>query len=105
MKGFFLLSGPGFSIGFLILFSLFLWLWCLILLFDRPQVCGDHLCAGLIFPFRRLPASLIEFTDNHQELATLEEIEFELSQFSNGHDVDPISASLPCTSTVRGLTR
>jgi hypothetical protein len=66
----------------------------LVLFFDRPEVCSDHLCADSIFPFRRLPVSLIEFTDDHQMLATLEEVKSELRQFTNGHDVDTVSTSL-----------
>jgi hypothetical protein len=90
MKGFFFLSGPGRSIGLFILFSLSLWLCRWVALFDRPQVRGNHLCAGSIPAFWCLPASLVEFTDDHQVLTALEEVEFKLSQFSNGHNVDPI---------------
>jgi hypothetical protein len=63
----------------------------LILLFDRPQDRGNHLCAGPILAFWCLPASLVKFTDDHQVLAALEEVEFQLSQFSNGYYVDPVS--------------
>jgi hypothetical protein len=97
MKGFFFLSGPGFSIGLFILFSLSLWLCCRVALFDRPQVCGNHLCAGSIPAFWCLPATLVELTDDHQVLAALEEVKFELSQFSNGHNVDPISTFMTCS--------
>jgi hypothetical protein len=103
MKGFFFLSGPGFSIGFLILFSLFLWFWRLILFFDRTEVCGDYLRACSVFSFWRLPVTLVELTDDHQVLATLEKVEFKLSQFPKGHDVNSVSISLPCTRTVQGL--
>jgi hypothetical protein len=66
----------------------------LILFFDPPQVCGDHLCACSILSFWRLPSPLIEFTDDHQVLATLKEVEFQLSQFPNGYNIDPIFTSL-----------
>jgi hypothetical protein len=36
-------------------------------------------------------------------LAALEEVKIILSQFSDGHNVDPISTSLPRTRTVQGL--
>jgi hypothetical protein len=96
MKGFFFLSGPVFSGGLLILFSLFLRVFRLALLFDRLKGCGDHFRASSIPPFRGLPASLIESPGDHQVLAALEEIKLKLSQFSKGYDVDPISTSLPC---------
>jgi hypothetical protein len=38
-------------------------------------------------------------------LAALEEVKIKLSQFSDGHNVDPISTSLPWTIAVPGLTR
>jgi hypothetical protein len=34
---------------------------------------------------------LVKFADDHQALAALEEVEFQLSQFSNGYNVDPVS--------------
>jgi hypothetical protein len=93
MKGFFFLSGVVLSVGRFILVSLFLRRLCWLLL-DRREVCSNDLCARSILPFRCLPESLIEFTDDHYLLAPLEEVKVKLSQFSNGHDVDPISTSL-----------
>jgi hypothetical protein len=49
-----------------------------------------------------LPASLIESTDDHQVLATLEEVEFKLSQFPKSYDIDSISTSMSGTGTVQG---
>jgi hypothetical protein len=91
MKGFFFLSGPVLSIGLFILFSLSPRVFCLVLLFDHLQFCSNHLCAGPVPAFWCLPAPLVEFTDDHQVLAALEKVEFELNPFSNGHNVDPIS--------------
>jgi hypothetical protein len=48
---------------------------------------------------------LIESPDDHQVLASLEEIMLKLSQFPKGDDVDPISASLPGRGMVQGLPR
>jgi hypothetical protein len=104
MKGFFFLSEAGLSIGFLILFSLFLRSGGLALLFDPPEIRGDDLCEGSTLPFRRLPTSEIEFTDHHQGLAALEEVKIKLSQFSDSHDGDSIPASLPCPSRVQGFS-
>jgi len=103
MKGFFFLSEAGLSIGFLILFSLFLRSGSLAFLFDPPEIRGDDLCEGSTLPFRRLPTPEIEFTDHHQGLPALQEVKIKLSQFSNGHDGDSVPASLPCTRTVQGL--
>jgi hypothetical protein len=93
MKGFLFLSGVVFSAGLFIPFSLSLLLLGLVLLLDHPKACGDHLCVSPIFSFRCLPASLIEFTDDHQVLTTMEKVNFEFSQFPKGHDVDSIPAS------------
>jgi hypothetical protein len=46
---------------------------------------------------------LIEFPDDHQVLATLEEIKLKFSQFPHRYDLDPISTSLPCALTVQDL--
>jgi hypothetical protein len=50
-----------------------------------------------------LPASLIETPDDHQVLATLEEIMLKLGQFPKGDDVDPFSTSLPGRRGALGL--
>jgi hypothetical protein len=50
-----------------------------------------------------LPASLIETPDDHQVLATVEEIMLKLCQFPEGDDVDPLSTSLPGRSRVQTL--
>jgi hypothetical protein len=47
---------------------------------------------------------LIEFPDDHQALAALEEIKLKFSQFSHGNDLDPISTSPPCILTFGGLS-
>jgi len=73
------------------------------LLFDRLEGRCDHFRASAIPPFRGLPASLIETPDDHQVLATLEEIMLKLGQFPKGDDVDPFSTSLPGRSMVQGL--
>jgi hypothetical protein len=105
MKGFLFLSPAGLSIGFLMLFSLFLWAGCLVLFSDPPESRGNDLRAGSIFSFRRSPGSQIEFADNHQGLTALEEVEIKFSQFSDGHNGNPMWNSLPCTSTMQGLLR
>jgi hypothetical protein len=46
---------------------------------------------------------LIETPDDHQVLATLEEIMLNLGQFPEGDDVDPISTSLPGRGMGQGL--
>ncbi len=94
MKGLFLLSEAGFSVGFLILFSLFLCSGWLALLFNPPEIRRDDLCAGSTRSLRRLPRSEIEFARNHQGLAALEEIKIKLSQFSNSHNGDPVPTLL-----------
>jgi hypothetical protein len=103
MKGFLFLSPAGLSIGFLMLFSLFLWAGCLVLFSDPPESRGNDLRAGSIFSFWRSPGSQIEFADNHQGLTALEEVEIKFSQFSDGHNGNPISISMLCASTVQGL--
>jgi hypothetical protein len=50
-----------------------------------------------------LPASLIEAPDDHQVLATPEEIMLNLGQFPEGDNVDPFSTSLPGRGMVQGL--
>jgi len=47
-----------------------------------------------MLPFWRLPIPLIKFANDHQVLATLKKVEFNLSQFPNGYNMDPISTSL-----------
>jgi len=79
MKGFFLLSGPVFSGGLFILFSLFFWLPRWVVLFDRLEGCRDHFRLGSIPPFGCLPVSLVEAPDDHHAPAALEKINFNLS--------------------------
>ena len=55
---------------------------------------------GSIPPFGCLPVSLVEAPDNHHAPAALEKINFNLSQFSDGDDIDPISASLLAAGTI-----
>jgi hypothetical protein len=103
MKGFFFLSEAGFSVGLLILFSLFLCSGWLALLFDPPEIRRDDLCAGSTRSLWRLPGSEIEFAGNHQGLAALEEVKIKLGQFSDSHNGDPVPTPLFYRITVSGL--